>query len=64
MTSAQVVDLKGKKVSDLELAADVFAIEPNVGVLHSALIRQLANARRGSANTKTRSEVRGGGRKP
>ena len=64
MTPAQVVDLKGKKVSDLELAADVFAIEPNVGVLHSALIRQLANARRGSANTKTRSEVRGGGRKP
>src|ERR1700733_8561591 len=64
MTSAQVVDLKGKKLSEVQLSDEVFGITPNVGVIHSALLRQLANARSGSANTKTRSEVRGGGRKP
>ena len=64
MTSAQVVDLKGKKLSEIQLADEVFAIEPNMGVLHTALVRQLANARRGNASTKTRSEVSGGGRKP
>jgi len=64
MTSATVVDLKGKKLSEVELNDEVFGITPNVGVIHSALVRQLANARSGSANTKTRSEVAGGGRKP
>lgn len=64
MTSAQVVDLKGKKLSEVTLSDSVFGIKPNMGVIHSALVRQLANARQGSANTKTRSEVRGGGRKP
>jgi large subunit ribosomal protein L4 len=64
MTSAQVVDLKGKKLSDLTLSDEVFGVTPNMGVIHSALLRQLANARSGSANSKTRSEVRGGGRKP
>jgi large subunit ribosomal protein L4 len=64
MTSAQVVDLKGKKLSEVELSPEVFGITPNMGVIHSALLRQLANARSGAANTKTRAEVRGGGRKP
>ncbi|MBU6453112.1 MAG: 50S ribosomal protein L4 [Cyanobacteria bacterium REEB67] len=64
MTSAQVVDLKGKKLSEVALNDEVFGITPNVGVIHSALVRQLANGRAGSANTKTRMEVRGGGRKP
>ncbi len=64
MTSAQVVDLKGKKLSEVTLNDEVFGVTPNMGVIHSALLRQLANARSGSANTKTRSEVRGGGRKP
>jgi large subunit ribosomal protein L4 len=64
MTSAQVLDLKGKKLSELELCDAVFGITPNTGVMHTALVRQLANARSGAANTKTRSEVRGGGRKP
>ncbi len=64
MTSAQVVDLKGKKLSDVELSDEVFGITPNMGVIHSALLRQLANGRSGAANTKTRAEVRGGGRKP
>ncbi|HEY9714384.1 MAG TPA: 50S ribosomal protein L4 [Chroococcales cyanobacterium] len=64
MTSRQVLDLKGNKVRDLGLDDEVFGVEPNVGLMHSAVIRQLANARSGSANTKTRSEVRGGGKKP
>jgi large subunit ribosomal protein L4 len=64
MTSAQVVDLKGKKLSEVALSDAVFGIKPNMGVIHNALVRQLANARQGSANTKTRAEVRGGGRKP
>lgn len=64
MTSVLVKDLKGKEVGKKELAAEVFGIEPNLHLVHSALIRQLANARSGSANSKTRSEVRGGGKKP
>jgi len=64
MTSTQVLDLKGKKVGELELEDSVFAAELKVGPMHQAVIRQLANARSGSANTKTRAEVRGGGRKP
>src|SRR5271165_4412277 len=64
MTSTQVLDLKGNKVRELTLKEEVFAVEPNAGVVHAALVRQLANARVGSANTKTRSEVRGGGAKP
>lgn len=64
MTSTQVLDLKGKKVGELQLEDSVFAAELKVGPMHQAVIRQLANARAGSANTKTRAEVRGGGRKP
>ncbi|MBZ0186818.1 MAG: 50S ribosomal protein L4, partial [Candidatus Obscuribacterales bacterium] len=64
MTSTQVLDLKGKKVGDFELEDTVFGIEPAKGPLHTALLRQLANARSGAANCKTRAEVRGGGAKP
>jgi large subunit ribosomal protein L4 len=64
MTSAQVLDLKGKKLHEVGLDDEIFGIEPNQHVMHTALVRQLANARSGSANTKTRSEVRGGGKKP
>ncbi len=64
MTSVVVRDLKGKEQGSKELNADVFGAEINSHLIHQALVRQLANARSGSANTKTRSEVRGGGRKP
>src|SRR5271156_1674616 len=64
MTSAQVLDLKGNKVREVGLDDDVFGITPNKGLLHTALLRQLANGRSGSANSKTRAEVRGGGKKP
>ncbi|MBX9877355.1 MAG: 50S ribosomal protein L4 [Candidatus Obscuribacterales bacterium] len=64
MTSAVLLDTKGKQVGEVSLEATVFGVEPNVDLMHTALNRQLANARSGSANTKTRSEVSGGGRKP
>lgn len=64
MTSAQVLDSKGNKVRQIDLDDSVFGIEPNTPLLHAALVRQLANARRGTASTKTRSEVSGGGKKP
>ena len=64
MASTKVLDTKGKKVGDIELDDTVFGVEPSQGALHTALVRQLANARSGSASTLTRSEVRGGGRKP
>lgn len=64
MTSAQVIDHKGNKVREIELDKEVFGLTPNKGLMHTALTRQLANARAGSANTKTRSEVSGGGKKP
>ena len=59
-----VFDLSGHEVSQVELADDVFGIEPNIPVMHQALVRQQANARLGTHNTLTRGEVRGGGRKP
>ncbi len=64
MTAVQILDLKGNKVRELNLSDEVFAVQPSVGTVHTALVRQLANARSGSANTKTRAEVRGGGAKP
>lgn len=64
MTSAQLVNLEGKSVGQVELNDTVFGAEPNTGVLFDALQRQLANARAGTAKAKTRAEVSGGGRKP
>ena len=64
MPKIDVYDIKGKKVSDLELTENVFGIEPNEGIVHSVLVNYLANQRQGTQSTKTRAEVRGGGRKP
>ena len=64
MTKIDVYDIKGKKVSDVELAESVFGIEPNEAIVHSVLVNYLANQRQGTQSTKTRAEVRGGGRKP
>ena len=64
MPKVDVYDIKGKKVSDVELADSVFGIEPNEKIVHSVLVNYLANQRQGTQSTKTRSEVRGGGRKP
>jgi large subunit ribosomal protein L4 len=54
----------GKSKGEIKLDADVFGIEPNLAVLHQVVTAQLAAKRAGSASTKTRGEVRGGGRKP
>lgn len=59
-----VRDMAGVAVDEIELRDDVFGVEPNIAVMHQALVRQLANARLGTHKTKTRGEVRGGGRKP
>ena len=64
MPKVDVIDMKGKKVSDLELADSIFGIEPNEAVVHSVLVNYLANQRQGTQSTKTRAEVRGGGKKP
>ena len=64
MPKIDVYDIKGKKVSDVELAEAIFGIEPNEAIVHSVLVNYLANQRQGTQSTKTRAEVRGGGRKP
>ncbi len=64
MPKIDVYDMQGKKVSDVELKDEIFGIEPNEAVVHSVLVNFLANQRQGTQNTKTRAEVRGGGRKP
>ena len=64
MPKIDVYDIKGKKVSDLELSNNVFGIEPNENIVHAVLVNYLANQRQGTQSTKTRSEFSGGGRKP
>ena len=59
-----VLDMNGKKVSTVELSDAVFGITPNEKAVHAAVVNFLANQRQGTQSTKTRSEVRGGGRKP
>src|SRR5581483_2998065 len=54
----------GAAKGTLDLAPEVFEVTPNEAVMHQALLRQLANARQGTHDTKNRSEVRGGGKKP
>ena len=64
MPKVDVYDIKGKKVSDVELSEAVFGIEPNETIVHTVLLNYLANQRQGTQSTKTRSEVSGGGKKP
>jgi len=61
---ASLKNMQGQEVGTVELPDDIFNIEPNQAVMHQALVRQLANKRLGTHKTKTRGEVRGGGRKP
>ena len=64
MLKTDVLDITGKKVSDIELNEAVFGVEVNEVVVHQVLVNYLANQRQGTQSTKTRAEVRGGGRKP
>jgi len=61
---ADVLDMKGKKIREIELPAKLFEAPVNVDLMHQAYTRQMANARLGTHDTKVRGEVRGGGRKP
>ena len=61
---APYYDALGERNGDVELPDAIFAEKPNVPVMHQAYVRQLANARQGTASTKTRATVRGGGAKP
>jgi large subunit ribosomal protein L4 len=64
MAQANVVDQTGSVTGTLDLAPEVFEVTVNESVMHQALLRQLANGRQGTHDTRNRSEVRGGGRKP
>ena len=64
MPSIDVYNVEGKKVKTVDLKEEIFGIEPNEAVVHSVLVNYLANQRQGTQSTKTRAEVRGGGRKP
>lgn len=59
-----VLNLNGEKVRTVELSAKIFEAPINVDLMHQAYVRQMANARLGTHDTKTRAEVAGGGRKP
>jgi large subunit ribosomal protein L4 len=59
-----VLNIEGKKVDTVELSAAIFEAPIKMDLMHQAYIRQLANARLGTHDTKTRNEVAGGGRKP
>ncbi|MDQ4043833.1 MAG: 50S ribosomal protein L4 [Chloroflexota bacterium] len=59
-----VLNIQGERAGSIDLDDTVWGIEPHVSVMHQAVVRQQANARLGTHDTKTRSEVRGGGRKP
>ena len=59
-----VLNMEGQKVRTVELPAQIFEAPVNVDLMHQAYTRQMANARLGTHNTKTRGEVSGGGRKP
>jgi len=64
MPTVPVFNVSGEKVSEIELKSSVFGIEINTHVMHAVVKNQLANKRQGTQSTKTRAEVRGGGRKP
>jgi large subunit ribosomal protein L4 len=64
MPQVTVFDMTGKSVGEMTLSDAIFGIEPNTSVMHAAVVNYLANQRQGTQSTLTRSEVRGGGRKP
>jgi len=59
-----VMNMEGQKVSTVDLPAQIFEAPVNVDLMHQAFVRQMANARLGTHDTKTKHEVAGGGRKP
>ena len=63
MPKVDVYNISGQKVGDMDLSDDIFAVEINKVAMHSAVVNYLANARQGTQSTKTKAEVRGGGKK-
>jgi len=64
MPTIDIMSPKGKKAGSVDLPAEVFDVQTNVPLIHQVVVAQLAAARQGTHSTKTRAEVRGGGRKP
>ena len=64
MPSLKVLDMTGKEVSNIELSDAIFGITPNEAAMHTMVVNYLANQRQGTQFTLTRTEVKGGGRKP
>lgn len=64
MANVDVYNMEGKEVDKIELNDSIFGVEINEHLVHMAVLQQLANKRQGTQKAKTRSEVRGGGRKP
>ena len=64
MPNTKVLDMTGKEVSTIELSDAIFGIKPNTSAMHAMVVNYLANQRQGTQSTLTRTEVRGGGRKP
>lgn len=64
MTTITITDPAGKQAGSIDLPAEVFDVATNVPLIHQVVVAQLAAARQGTHSTKTRGEVRGGGRKP
>lgn len=64
MPNMKVLDMTGKEVSNIELSDAIFGITPSESAMHTMVVNYLANQRQGTQSTLTRTEVRGGGRKP
>ena len=64
MSKLSVLNTKGEKVKDITLSKEIWCIEPNDAVLYDAITLSRNSLRQGTADTKTRSEVSGGGKKP
>ena len=64
MALVKIYNLKKQEVGEIELPDSVFNVEVSSAIIHQAVVTQLAGRRRGTASTKTKAEVRGGGKKP
>jgi len=64
MADVKVYNMSGKETDTMALSDEVFGIEPNREIMHAAVVNYLANQRQGTQSTLTRTEVRGGGKKP
>ena len=64
MPKANLYDMAGKQIGEIELSEAIFGIEPNEAVVHEVVKNHLANCRQGTQSALTRAEVSGGGKKP